>query len=80
MIDLAKELAKLTLKPFSVKPNAGQPRLNEKQIVHYDQPVKEFVKDIQQMITLGAKIVGGCCGTSPETIKMIKELIDSLEK
>jgi len=80
MVDLAKELVKLTDLPFSVKPNAGKPRLDENQIVHYDQPIADFVKHIKEMISWGAKIVGGCCGTSPETIKEIRRLLTSLKR
>jgi 5-methyltetrahydrofolate--homocysteine methyltransferase len=80
MIDLAKELTKLTDIPFSVKPNAGKPRLDEKQVVHYDQPISDFITHIKEMISWGAKIVGGCCGTSPETIKEIRKLLTSLKR
>ncbi|HUW89983.1 MAG TPA: homocysteine S-methyltransferase family protein [Candidatus Nanopelagicaceae bacterium] len=79
MVDLMKELKPLTDKPISIKPNAGQPRINSDNIAVYDQPIKDFVNDIGEMIQLGAKIVGGCCGTSPATIKKIRKLIDSLE-
>ena len=79
MVDLMKDLKLLTDKPISVKPNAGQPRINSDNIAVYDQPVKDFVRDIGEMIKLGAKVVGGCCGTSPATIREIKNLIDSRE-
>jgi len=79
MVDLMKDLKLLTDKPISIKPNAGQPRIDSNNIVVYDQPINDFVKDIEHMIQLGAKIVGGCCGTSPDTIKEIRNLIDSLE-
>ncbi|MFW9951412.1 MAG: homocysteine S-methyltransferase family protein [Candidatus Thorarchaeota archaeon] len=80
MVELAMELTKLTEFPFSVKPNAGKPRLDENQIVHYDQPISDFVKDIKEMISWGAKIVGGCCGTTPETIKEIRRLLTVLKR
>lgn len=80
MVDLMKDLKLLTDKPISVKPNAGQPRINSDNIAVYDQPIKDFVRDIGEMIKLGAKVVGGCCGTSPATIREIRKLIDSLEK
>ncbi len=79
MVDLMKDLKHLTDRPISLKPNAGQPRINSDNIAVYDQPIKDFVNDIGEMIQLGAKIVGGCCGTSPATIKEIRKLIDSLE-
>lgn len=77
MIELLKKAVELTGKPFSVKPNAGQPRI-EGIKTYYEQPIEEFVDDILKMIELGAKIVGGCCGTSPKTIKAIRNVIDSL--
>ncbi|KKN05734.1 hypothetical protein LCGC14_1084400 [marine sediment metagenome] len=76
MLLLLKEAIKITDKPLSVKPNAGQPRVKGNQ-TYYDQPIEDFVDDIQEMIKLGAKIVGGCCGTSPETISSIRKIIDS---
>ncbi len=76
MIELLKKAIELTNKPFSVKPNAGQPRI-EGIKTYYDQPIDEFADDIRKMIELGAKIVGGCCGTSPKTIKAIRNVIDS---
>ena len=77
MLDLLKQAIELTNKPISVKPNAGKPRL-EGLRTSYEQPIEEFVKDIHEMIKLGAKIVGGCCGTSPKTISEIRKIIDSL--
>ena len=76
MLLLLKEAINITDKPLSVKPNAGQPRI-EGSKTFYDQPIEEFADDIQEMIKIGAKIVGGCCGTSPETIKSIRKIIDS---
>ena len=75
MVALAKDLVKLTDKPISVKPNAGQPRL-EGGKTFYDQPIEDFVTDISEMINFGVKIVGGCCGTTPAHIQEIRKLID----
>ena len=77
MFDLVKQAINLTDKPISIKPNAGQPRI-EGINTFYDQPIHEFARDIQKMINLGAKIVGGCCGTSPQTISKIRKIIDSM--
>jgi len=78
MIELFKEMMEFTDKPISIKPNAGQPRVEPSGKTAYDQPVKSFADDIGQVIKLGAKVVGGCCGTSPKTIEEIKKIIDSL--
>jgi 5-methyltetrahydrofolate--homocysteine methyltransferase len=76
MIELAEQLVSITKKPISVKPNAGQPRLEGGRVV-YEQPPDDFVRDIKKMIDLGVKIVGGCCGTTPEHILKLRTLIDS---
>ncbi|NVM19507.1 MAG: homocysteine S-methyltransferase family protein [Candidatus Lokiarchaeota archaeon] len=78
MVHLIKELKNLTNRPISAKPNAGQPRIDSNNRAHYDQPIKDFVSDIHEIIQLGAKVVGGCCGTSPDTIHEIRKMIDSL--
>jgi 5-methyltetrahydrofolate--homocysteine methyltransferase len=78
MVNLVEELTNLTEKPISAKPNAGQPRIDANKIAHYDQPIKEFVRDIHKIIELGAKVVGGCCGTSPDTIGEMRKVIDSI--
>jgi 5-methyltetrahydrofolate--homocysteine methyltransferase len=77
MIDLIREMSNLTNFPLSVKPNAGQPRLEGGMTV-YNQTPEEFASDIGEMIDLGVKIVGGCCGTTPTHIKQLKLLIDAL--
>ncbi|MFW9785436.1 MAG: homocysteine S-methyltransferase family protein, partial [Candidatus Heimdallarchaeota archaeon] len=76
MVDLSQQALSLTDTPISVKPNAGQPRI-EGLKTFYDQPIKDFVTDIHKMINLGVKIVGGCCGTSPQTISEIRKILDT---
>ncbi|MGB5912445.1 MAG: homocysteine S-methyltransferase family protein [Promethearchaeia archaeon] len=78
MIELIKGMKNFTNKPLSIKPNAGKPRLTPGGITHYDQSEQDFAKDILQIVKSGAKIVGGCCGTSPKTIKEIKNGLDAL--
>ncbi len=78
MIGLIEDSSKLTKKPLSAKPNAGQPKIDENYRPFYEYPPKDFARDIHDMINLGVKIVGGCCGTSPQTIKEIRKIIDSL--
>ncbi len=75
MLDLVKQAIKMTNVPISAKPNAGQPRIEGLQ-TFYDQPIEEFVRNIHEMINLGVKVVGGCCGTSPKTINEIRKIID----
>jgi 5-methyltetrahydrofolate--homocysteine methyltransferase len=76
MIELTIEISKLTNKPISIKPNAGKPRLEAGVKTVYDQTVQEFASDIMKIVDEGAKIVGGCCGTSPQTIREIKTRLE----
>ncbi|MHA1498376.1 MAG: homocysteine S-methyltransferase family protein [Promethearchaeota archaeon] len=75
MIDLMEEFKNLTDMPVSIKPNAGKPRLEGSTTI-YDQTPQEFARDIFKIKKLGAKIVGGCCGTTPTTIQEIKKNMD----
>jgi methionine synthase I (cobalamin-dependent) len=46
----------------------------------YLQKPDSFAKDIVQMIKSGVSFVGGCCGTTPEFIRKIKESLKNCEK
>ncbi|ADQ39849.1 homocysteine S-methyltransferase [Caldicellulosiruptor acetigenus I77R1B] len=60
--------------PFSVQPNAGYPQLVQGRLV-YSTSAKYFASFVPEYIKLGAKVVGGGCGTTPEHIKAIKEKV-----
>ncbi|MFX1374445.1 MAG: homocysteine S-methyltransferase family protein [Promethearchaeota archaeon] len=78
MVELVVQAIQITDMPISIKPNAGQPRIEGLE-TFYDQPIKEFTNDIRKMIKLGVKIVGGCCGTSPKTIYEVRKIIGSIK-
>ncbi len=61
--------------PISVMPNGGYPAEVDKKIVFLSEP-NYFASFALKYVKLGASIVGGCCGTNPETIKKIKEKIE----
>ncbi|MDD5454747.1 MAG: homocysteine S-methyltransferase family protein [Candidatus Ratteibacteria bacterium] len=75
MIDVARTMKKFTSLPLWIKPNAGLPLLKDKKIV-YPQTPEEITSFIPGLIGAGAKIIGGCCGTTPEHIKGIRERVD----
>ena len=61
-----EKLCSLTNLPVIIKPNAGLPDpITNK----YNVLPEEFSQLLKAMIPLGIKIVGGCCGTSPDYIK-----------
>ena len=73
LIPLVKKLGKLTGKNISLYPNAGLP--NEKG--EYDETPHVTGSYIKELIENGEiNILGGCCGTTPEHIKVMAELAD----
>ncbi len=64
--------------PVSVLPNAGLPEVKDgKQ--HYDETPESFTKQVVHFAKdYGVNIVGGCCGTTPEHIKMLREEIERI--
>lgn len=60
--------------PLIAKPNAGTPRLVNGQTV-YDMTPEDFSSHIRKFIQLGARIVGACCGSNPNFIKAITEVL-----
>ena len=68
------ELKKVTSLPMLAQPNAGKPKLVENKTI-FEMAPEPFAKGIKDCISAGAKIVGGCCGTTPEHIRAVAELI-----
>ena len=52
------------------KPNAGVPRMVKRQVV-YDATPEKMAQLAKRYVDLGARILGGCCGSSPEHIEAI---------
>ncbi len=60
--------------PLWVKPNAGLPRMEGGQSI-YDMTPAQMAEFSKRYAALGAKIVGGCCGSSPEHIAAIAKAV-----
>jgi 5-methyltetrahydrofolate--homocysteine methyltransferase len=61
-----------TLKaPLVCKPNAGNPVIGEDNLPHYPMGPEEFAGILKQCADMGAALLGGCCGTTPEHIQQI---------
>lgn len=59
--------------PIIAKPNAGLPFLDEEGRTCYNMTAPEFVEEMKQLTAAGATILGGCCGTTPEFIKGLRD-------
>ncbi|MBO5340722.1 MAG: homocysteine S-methyltransferase family protein [Oscillospiraceae bacterium] len=70
MPPLARELLKWSTLPIILKPNAGLPDPNGG---GYDITAAQFASTLASMAELGVKLFGGCCGTTPEYIALLKQ-------
>lgn len=61
--------------PTMAQPNAGTPVLEKMKVV-YKQTPEEMVSELPSLLKTGANIVGGCCGSTPEHIRLFRKLID----
>lgn len=76
MARMVKNLTLTTDKRLIVLPNAGYPQ-SFKNRLQFDRDNLEYYGDkICEMALMGADMVGGCCGTTPEYIKRIKEKLE----
>lgn len=73
LMGVMDELLKYCSVPVAFKPNAGLPKSDGK-VTYYDVDAEEFAQNIKLAVTNGVRIVGGCCGTTPEYIKKVCEL------
>ena len=60
--------------PMIVKPNAGMPKISDTGEASYDMTPERFGRSMKVLLEKGAKIVGGCCGTTPDFIRELKKL------
>jgi 5-methyltetrahydrofolate--homocysteine methyltransferase len=75
MVNLIKIMREATPLPLIAQANAGQPTISSDGKVAYSQEIEDYVSHIPQMIQNGANIIGGCCGTNPEYIRRMAEVI-----
>lgn len=73
MRDIIASMASVTNIPVIAKPNAGLPFLDENGCTGYNMQADEFAKEMQILVDAGAVILGGCCGTTPDYIRMMRE-------
>jgi 5-methyltetrahydrofolate--homocysteine methyltransferase len=77
-VDLVRRMASVTETPIVVYANAGLPVLKDGKTI-YPEPPEVFGEYAVKLVEAGANIVGGCCGTTPEHIKAIKEAVRNLK-
>ncbi len=74
MRQIVADMAACTARiPIIAKPNAGLPYLDERGRTNYNMDAEEFTEEMKELVKAGATILGGCCGTTPEFIRRLRE-------
>lgn len=77
MVEAVRRIAKVARVPVSAQPNAGMPRLQGGATVFPMGP-EEFASYGPKLIEAGASVIGGCCGTTPEHIRLLRGAVSGL--
>ena len=77
VLDAVEKLAKATSRPISAQPNAGLPKEVGDRKIYLASP-EYMASYARRMIEAGARFVGGCCGSTPEHIKKIRDYVASV--
>ena len=76
MVAVVVSYLKLATKlPVLAQPNAGRPKLIDNKTV-FDMAPAAFAVGIAECLRAGARLVGGCCGTSPEHIRAVAGMLE----
>lgn len=78
MIKVVKEIYEAGSGYLMVKPNAGLPDVKDGTIVYNESP-ERFADVVVKFVRYGARLIGGCCGTTPEYIKAIEKKVSLIE-
>ena len=70
---LVSKLRRYVKGPLVCKPNAGNPVIGENNLPIYPMGPQEFAEIVADCRQMGASVMGGCCGTTPEHIAAVKE-------
>jgi 5-methyltetrahydrofolate--homocysteine methyltransferase len=70
MVPVINRMLAVSSTPVIVKPNAGLPQVINGKTV-YSVGSDEFAADMKNIVKSGARLVGGCCGTTPEYISKL---------
>ena len=66
----------VTSLPLMAQPNAGQPKLVNMKVL-YDETPEQMVIGVGPLLDAGARIIGACCGSTPEHIRAFRQSLDA---
>ena len=79
LLEVVTRLVALSDHPVSVMPNAGSPEYVDGRLFYFATP-DYFAKFAKRFVNAGARLVGGCCGTTPDHIKSMAGAVRALGK
>jgi methionine synthase / methylenetetrahydrofolate reductase(NADPH) len=74
MLDVIERVRALTSLPLSAQPNAGVPRSVEGRNIYLCSP-EYMASYARKFVTAGVRLIGGCCGTTPDHIRVMKSAL-----
>ena len=77
LLEAVEKMVKATDRPISAQPNAGLPKDVGDRKIYLASP-EYMASYARRMIEAGARFVGGCCGSTPEHIKKIRDYVASV--
>ncbi len=75
MVELVKEMRERTDLPIIAQANAGQPSVTSEGNLVYSEGIEDYAGHVSLMVENGAGILGGCCGTGPDYIRKMAEVL-----
>jgi 5-methyltetrahydrofolate--homocysteine methyltransferase len=76
MIVIAQEFIDNSQLPIIIQSNAGLPSVINNSVVYQETP-SDFNEFSKTLIDMGVSIIGGCCGTTPDHIRAIRQFLDN---
>lgn len=75
MVAIAQAFRQATAAPIAIQSNAGLPQVVDGRLVYPESP-DAFGAAVPALLAAGVRIVGGCCGTTPDHVRAIREAVD----
>jgi 5-methyltetrahydrofolate--homocysteine methyltransferase len=74
--DVVRRYRSVSALPVMAQPNAGQPSLEDFKVVYKETP-DQMAAGLPGLLAAGARIVGGCCGSTPDHVRRLRQLLDA---
>jgi methionine synthase / methylenetetrahydrofolate reductase(NADPH) len=74
MLDVIERVRALTSLPLAAQPNAGMPRSVEGRNIYLCSP-EYMASYARKFVAAGVRLIGGCCGTTPDHIRVMKSAL-----